>query len=425
MSRSVEVHTLRYGDRWWVRECGDSLDRWAERHGYAVRSWGQDAIPSGLPHPKFVVVDMLRAFLSGSADLMLYIDADVLVDPDAPDLPDAGPDPFITIRAHKPDSLASRKYHRWISKHYPNSRRTLRSWRYRNAGVWICNRAAAEIIVAAAVPPFIPGVMEQHQWNQWLSVAEARGVAVVDLPRDWNMLPGEDAPAFFFHLCGRHKIHHYDHWKNAGLLKKFHKMKQSFDFEKYRFAHCGTNMPMDEMHIQMLHASVRMMQRSGIVAVEIGSFRGASTSALVEAVNEGLIDHLHVIEIKPTPTLMQVLGLCKFQDKITVHTVPSWQVGIEKADLVFIDGNHGWPALADVLTALRWGASVIGMHDTNAVNCGHRGCFGSGVGSGILSKMPGRQWFEDKALRPGMRTQRGFGVSAATGIDMSPLHDLV
>jgi len=418
----VDVHTLRYGDAWWIDLCGKSLDSWAERHNYTLKVWGLTDIPQGYPCTKFVVVDMLREFVVGKSDLFLFVDGDVVVSGDAPEFPLLGDGPEIHILAHRTDTKAGAEYRPWIRRHYRDSLPSLDKWLYRNTGVWACNRKGAAILLESIRKPYFRGVQEQHQLNQWMFVASSLGALIVDLPHSWNMLPVEQGAAYFYHLCGRHKGGAYNQLKNQITLQT--SMKTSFNIEKYRFANCGTQMPMDELHIQMLHSSVLMLGRSGLVAVEIGSYRGASTSALIEAVNIGVVEHLHIIEIKPTETLRQIMALCLYPDRITLHTCNSWETPITKADVVFIDGHHGWPALADVLVSLRWGASVISMHDTRNYSYGIRGCYGSGIGADNLKVMPDRVWFEDFATRAGTRTHRGFGVSVTKGIDISALEEI-
>jgi hypothetical protein len=85
--------------------------------------------------------------------------------------------------------------------------------------------------------------------------------------------------------------------------------------------------------------------------------------------------------------------------------------------LVFIDGDHRWPALADLATALALKTPVIAMHDTNSLTAGIESCWGSEMAASILREAPGRLWSEDKEKREGQHTQRGFGWSVASTKD--------
>jgi hypothetical protein len=50
------------------------------------------------------------------------------------------------------------------------------------------------------------------------------------------------------------------------------------------------------------------------------------------------------------------------------------------------------------------------MHDTNGFTCGLTP-EGSEQAATLLREMPSRSWLEDKGIRVGEFTQRGFGVS--------------
>ena len=154
--------------------------------------------------------------------------------------------------------------------------------------------------------------------------------------------------------------------------------------------------------------------------MEIGSFRGASTAALVEAVNQGRLSHLHVVEPRPTPELRRVVESCKFPGRVTMHSLSSWELQFTPPDFVFIDGDHEWPAVADTLRALTWGAKVIVMHDTQN-HTEFKGTWGSNLAAALLKQAPGRVIFEDAVRRKGGHTHRGFLVSAQEGIDLEIL----
>ena len=161
----------------------------------------------------------------------------------------------------------------------------------------------------------------------------------------------------------------------------------------------------------MLQALIE--ERSPKVAVEIGSHDGVSTQAFLDALDAGFIEQFHIIELHITSALQARIDACKAKDRVTIHLKPYWEAQIE-ADLVFIDGDHRWPALADLATALALKVPVIAMHDTNSFTAGIESCWGSEMAASILRKAPGRSWGEDKELREGQHTQRGFGWSVAS-----------
>lgn len=186
------------------------------------------------------------------------------------------------------------------------------------------------------------------------------------------------------------------------------------DFEKYAFAFEEDRDPpwaMDREHVAMLHALAMQVPDGGTV-VEIGSHRGASTSAFVEALNKGKEFDLWCVELDPRQDLWAVCDLCTKRDDIHVCVADSTDFEIPKqADLVFIDGDHGVQALVDVYHAIEAEARVIAMHDTRSHEHGIRGCLGAWLAAKMLSQVPERVWDEDCPVVDGRWTHRGFGWS--------------
>jgi len=425
----VEIHTIRYGVAWWLETCGGALDAWCARHGHPLKIWDEKAINPSYPTAKFCVVDMMREFIAGEAEWMMYVDADVYVNADAPAFPSVANRAGLFCRPNNPAWKVSRQFPAWCEENF-GTIHPVDSWVYRNAGVWICDRDAARRMLEVAVPPFIEKVQEEFQWNWWVCVAAAKGMPYGDLPLGWNTWAHEECQAPFQHIVGGGKKRKFRSLVEKGLIYETvpaspekPMFTPSFDFEKYRFAHDPSWMPMDEFHIHLLHTAANLELDTPVgerVAVEIGSYRGASTSALIEAVNQGVLGHLHVVEIKPTETLRRIIGMCDFPDRVTLHTCPFWETDIGAVDLVFIDGDHGWPAFADTLRALTWGAKVICMHDSQS----HpviKNTWGATLSAGFLKDLKGRSFFEDAKSRSGLKTERGFFVSAAAEVDLAPL----
>jgi hypothetical protein len=206
--KDIDVFTLKFGDPPWMEECHQSLRGWCDRHGLELTTWTK--VDPDLPSEKFAVVEMLRAFLKGDKEWMIYVDADVLVHPLAP-LPDLT-QPGMHIRQ---DLLDDTRWLQWTWKHF-NVRPHL--WTYRNAGVWMCDRAAAEAVLAQVQRPYLPGVMEQHQWNYWLWRAKEAGMPVVDMPGEWNAFAELLRVGWFYHLAGPEKMEKLKALKDTGLM---------------------------------------------------------------------------------------------------------------------------------------------------------------------------------------------------------------
>jgi hypothetical protein len=153
---------------------------------------------------------MIRSFLDGDSDYMMYVDADVVVNSNAP-LP-----PLVEGWQMRPEqrALDNPLWLEWcmdkFGEHPPSSHP------YCNAGVWICDRIAAMQFLEAVEKPYHEGIMEQHHWNWWVMKAVSNGMKFSHLPRIWNSYPLDWRPAWMLHAYGKQKAK----WlKTISLLK--------------------------------------------------------------------------------------------------------------------------------------------------------------------------------------------------------------
>ncbi|MEY3895831.1 MAG: hypothetical protein RLZZ214_1351, partial [Verrucomicrobiota bacterium] len=212
--QSIEIHTLRFGNPDWLVECAPTLDAWCERHGLPLHI--TSAWDPAYPDPKFCEIDMLRAFLAGDAKWMLYLDADIIVHPLAPRPHFTAPG--FHIRADRYNFIPRQRqsWTKWCVDKFQQA--PAEDWIYRNAGVWACDRAAAAALLAVIELPYHSGIMEQHHLNWWLNLAHRSGMPVVDLPTEWNRIPEELQPAWFFHIYSQKKWQNLLTFRSAGLL---------------------------------------------------------------------------------------------------------------------------------------------------------------------------------------------------------------
>lgn len=172
---------------------------------------------------------------------------------------------------------------------------------------------------------------------------------------------------------------------------------------------------MDLLHIRILRAAceldtgIRPHLRS---AVEIGAFRGRSTAALIDALENHIIGELHVVEVKPTPELRRLIIDSPASAHIHLHTRPFWELDLGINHLAFIDGDHRWPALADALACLTREIPIIALHDSHSHLIPIPGTWGAHTAANILRQSTSRHTWEDHEKRPGLRTDRGFFISA-------------
>jgi hypothetical protein len=185
------------------------------------------------------------------------------------------------------------------------------------------------------------------------------------------------------------------------------------NLSKYDFAHDGFTPPwaIDKRHRSALYAMA--MHCTGNV-VEIGCFRGYSTAAFVEALNDGADFTLHLVDLKITDELRRVVSMCSKPDNIVIHETHSTEFRLTCADLWFIDGDHNFAACQDVLNALASNAAIIAMHDTQAHVHGFTECEGAYVAANALKAFPNRYFTEDSSKREREWTHRGFLISANT-----------
>ena len=194
----VEVYTLRYGEPDWLKPCARTLEAWTKRHGYALRVKGPG---NAAPDEKFATLDMLREFLAGTAERMVFIDADVMVHVRAGEWPEA---PGFQAR-HDPGEKTVKDWREWLAAGHDAE--ALAGWRYCNSGVWSCDREAASAFLAVADGERRLGYREQHQFNAWWHRATEQGMQFSPLPAEWNVLPSIEAerPGWMLHLAGKKK----------------------------------------------------------------------------------------------------------------------------------------------------------------------------------------------------------------------------
>ena len=148
------------------------------------------------------------------------------------------------------------------------------------------------------------------------------------------------------------------------------------------------DMAMDLRHVNTLHDCITAVKPG--VAVEVGSWKGHSTVAFLEAMKKLPDMHLHVVELYPKPELLEILK--PFGDRVTLHTKPTWEISDDEmrcVDFIFIDGDHGLAAFADVCFALLYSPTAIAMHDTRTfTNLMMKECFGSEKAHEWINEIP-------------------------------------
>lgn len=203
---TLEVHTLRYGNPDWIELFAPAQEEWCLKHGLQLRVWG-DEFPQ-YPCPKFAEIEMLKAFLAGKSTHFLYIDADVFIRDGAP-VPELGSG-FHAATDHL-HAVHTQTWLEWC--------RTIggtdlpESTVYHNAGVWLCDRDSARMILDRAHPPYIEALMEEYQWNLWLQCAIRDGMEFHRLDDKWNHSLRNRVisdTSWFVHVWGDDKLNDFN-----------------------------------------------------------------------------------------------------------------------------------------------------------------------------------------------------------------------
>ncbi len=215
----AQCHTLAFGNPWWLSECLPTLQDWCARHQHSLKIWG-DQETRDLAARKFILVQIIQEFLHSEDDWCLWVDADVYVQPDAPDMAtDLEPGFWMAEDPSRHAWLP--KWRKWVAAQFKE--KPARVWSYRNAGVWALHRSVAAALLKGMHKPYHAAVQEQHHLNYWASLVPD---IVKVLPPKWNSMvprntPLDDwEPGHFVHLLSRKE----EKWKElvrCGHLRKF------------------------------------------------------------------------------------------------------------------------------------------------------------------------------------------------------------
>lgn len=159
---------------------------------------------------------------------------------------------------------------------------------------------------------------------------------------------------------------------------------------------------MDARHVELIYRLVKAGLFRNIL--EIGSWNGFSTSAFVQAQQEGADFELTVCDVEVRPRLMEVLR--RSPKEITIRETKSIHAINKNYDLILVDGDHRLSVVADEIDALlRCNIPSILAHDTSA-------CVPWFDGSRHLANVfryhTSYESIEDNKKRPGEWTERGL-----------------
>lgn len=172
----------------------------------------------------------------------------------------------------------------------------------------------------------------------------------------------------------------------------------------------GEAMTTDVVHLAQLWAIVEDQKPKRIV--EVGSYRGGSACLWVEALEQGLTQEVHLFDLVIRDELRELVNNSSKRDRIVIHDYPYYRFPLA-SDFIFIDGDHGWGALADFLAAVTMDIPLIAAHDSHAhqANDLYSDCWGSWLACNLMRQSRRHNTWEDAKWRPGTRTERGLFIS--------------
>lgn len=149
--------------------------------------------------------------------------------------------------------------------------------------------------------------------------------------------------------------------------------------------------------------------------LEIGVHHGASTTALVQAINDGATFDLHTCDPEETKVFHQVIAKCRLP--VIHHRTCSLNViPILDWDMVVVDGDHSlWHVTQELGLLFAGRVPTILGHDVRMANWMNDKYAGSSMMADVLKAHKGFRTWIDCENRDGEWTRRGF--LAATSDD--------
>ena len=180
------------------------------------------------------------------------------------------------------------------------------------------------------------------------------------------------------------------------------------DYTHYPYTADNKGWHMDDIHVDWINRLVNWVEPRSIA--EIGCWKGRSAIAYVEAQRQGVFPTVHLIDIKITDELRELVSCAIDPTKFIFHEGPSDDFRMA-VDLVVIDGDHNsTQAARDVSYAVGWRIPWIVLHDVSAWPK-LSDCFGSFFEGNQLRRNPFYRCTWDDKDRGGLKTWRGLMIA--------------
>ena len=260
---------------------------------------------------------------------------------------------------------------------------------YFNAGVMVVPKSHRELLLPPKTPMLRRFCSEQDHTNHRL-LASGLPFKLMDRRCNWMWWTGlSDAPEdAVLHFAGL----------RMGRITEMKKWAAKYPLPQ------GHSWAIDARHRDWLRAELLTWRHRRVL--EIGSHRGYSTQAFIDAMQAGAVDEVHLCEPSPTPELLAMIA---DRPGVTLHRERSVDLLRDDCrwDLVFVDGDHSVRTVtkeAELLIAAR--VPAVFAHDTASAGRYPR-CEGPALLKDAFTAA-GYHCTEDAEFRPGERTDRGM-----------------
>jgi hypothetical protein len=361
---------------------------------YAARV-GADLVVLDWPgHPQWTMsckYAIPRAF--DHYERIAWVDADVLLRPGCLNLfEQCEPDEYgfcdelwLHKRVHGHERV-EQDYYNWRAK---SGLPPLKIRWYLNGGVIVAPRSHRQILTASPQPMW-PGFLVDQEWQMTQLLATGLPYKILDRKANWQWWSDrgfKEAPAdAVLHFSGL----------TSGRTAEIARWATAYPLDADGWA-------IDARHREWIRRELMTGRHRRVL--EIGSHRGYSTKAFLDALAAGAIDELHLCEPNPTPELLKLIeGTPAVLQRCTSLELLRRDC---RWDLVLADGDHS-VANVKVEAKLLLDAKVPALfaHDITADDR-YPNCEGARLYRELFEGA-GYHVIADVEKRPGERTDRGM-----------------
>ena len=191
---NVQCHTLAFGQHEYFKICLPTILDWTTRNNYSLKIWSKKDVEFYIS-PKFICKKILQDFLTSKDDFCLWIDADIYIQRNAPNLiSEIGEGFWLAYdlgwgkNGKSEFELGCGWRDHWLEWCELNNFKKYENWNYRNFGVWAIDKKTAKKLLEIMVEPFLSPsrlIQDQHHMNFFAAQIQ-EDVKVLDYK--WNAM---------------------------------------------------------------------------------------------------------------------------------------------------------------------------------------------------------------------------------------------